>query len=256
MEAYFVENLRTAYVFSEGQLNEVKINAVCLQYQDGVMSNHWFQCETNEGVTFVQKECYRTPEAYKKGQKVSLSPIYWRAVFKNKGTTFWYLGEDGDVRSKDISKGYVTVTLTPNEYGRFVNFQILDMPDSSNLYTCREDVFLYHDVQVKNLDGTIEIHENPFNKTKLTDEQQAKVKEMINLTQQFKDLGMEVMVDFDGYVFAVNTNNGAYFSSDENSEKFYLLDSDKFLVGKIGAMVTDSCDMGVILKKKSENNNQ
>lgn len=250
MEAYFVENLRTAYVFAEGQLNEVKINAVCLQYQDGVMSNYWFQCETNEGVKFVQKECYRNTESYKKGQKVSLSSTRWESVFKYKGTTFWYLGEDGDVRSKDISKGYVTITLTPNEYGRFVNFQILDMPDSSNLYTCREDVFLYHDVKVKNMDGTIKIHENPFDKAKLTDEQQAKVKEMINLTKQFKSLGMEVMVNFDGQVFAINTNNSAYFDSSDSDERFYHLDPDKFLVGKIDVSITDSYDMDVMLKKQ------
>lgn len=249
MEAYFVENLRTAYVFGEGQLNEVRVTAVYLQYQGGVLSKYWFQCETDKGAKFVYKECYRNAEDYKKGQKVLLSSVHWQSVFKYRGTTFWYLGEDGDVCSKDISKGDVTVTLTPNEYGRFVNFQIQDLPDSSNLYPCREDVFLYHDVKVKKMDGTIKIHENPFNRAKLTDEQQAKVKEMINLTQQFKDLGMEVMVNFDGQVFAINTNNGASFDCSDSDERYYHLDPDKFLVGNIGVTIADSCDMDAVLKK-------
>lgn len=249
MEAYFVENLRTAYVFGEGQLNEVKVTEVFLQYQDGVLSNHWFQCETKEGVKFVQKECYRNAEDYKKGQCVSLVSIHWESLFKNKKTTFWYLDKDSNIRSKDISKGYVTVILSPNEYGRFINFQILDMPDSNNLYTCREDVFLYHDVKVKNMDGTIKIHENPFDKVKLTEKQQAKVREMLDVFQQLDALGVALMINYDGQVYAINANNGADFEGCDNNEKYYHLDCDKFLAGEISIIVRDNYDTDVMLKK-------
>lgn len=251
MEAYFVENLRTVYIFGEGQLNEVKVVALHLQYKDGVLSNCWFKCETDKGTKYMQKEeCYLNAEAYKKGKCISLSSIHWESLFKNKGTTFWYLNKDGDVCSKDISKGYVTVILTPNEYGRFVNFRIYEIPDTNDLYARREDVFLYHDVKIKNMDGTIKIHENPFDKAKLTEKQQAKVREMLDVYRQLEALGVELMINYDGQVFAINANNGAEFDSCNDNERYYHLDCSKFLAGETSIIIRDNYDTDVMLEKQ------
>ena len=251
MEAYSINSLEKVYVFSEEKLHEVRINALVLEYYNGDLRDHYFKLENKAGTPFKTSECYASVEDYIAGNKLAPHQVNWEDLFHVKERKLWFLDHEKEVKCKDLEIGSADITIERDNDGCFTKPSIGIWKGDSPLYASREEIFLHHDIEVEDLGGNVSIYKNPYHKTQLTSEQKKMVDQWIEMYKKIREAGVDLGMNYEGTVFAINQNDGASFnwSRDRDNERHYF-PKENYVVGTLQDLSCTSEDLNIVINKE------
>lgn len=158
-----------------------------------------------------------------------------------------YVIENGRVEKKTIVLN--TLDVHYGQSGHIYDITSPDIPEER--YDLLENAVAHLDVEIVNADGSMTKEPSVASLISLTDEQQALVDKLTDLSKQLKDAGVQIVVDWSG-VYAFNTNNVSewliQYEPEEYTERIDLL-SKEFAID-FNAFNANEDDMLCIKRKK------